>query len=880
MRKLAQILALVAGLTPGWVYALGLGNITLNSYLNQPFDADIRLISATPADLESLQVSLASPAEFLRAGLDFSNSLRQLHFAVKSNANGQSVINVTTADDFREPFISFLVEVKWAQGRIVREYTVLVDPPVTAAAKAPAIAPARSTSAGRSKASATPPRARAGSQTPTVASSRGAGGKYGPTQRSDTLWTISERLRPKDTSMDQVMLALVRSNPQAFTKGNINGLKAGYVLKVPSREAMQSVAAADARAEVLNQNKLWRSGATKSATAPASTSTASQAGEKSGRLTLLAPEAASKQANTSANGGGSATQAGGSGGTPESALAAKETTEAMRQENKDLHSRIGQLEQQVQDMKRLSQLKNDQLAQLQQQLAKLKGQGAPASVASPQSVNTPASVASPATTSAPAVAATTAAVEKKPPVEARPAPSGSPVNPYQVEGFHAVNPASLPKTPAAQPFKNFAQPTAAGKAAAPLSFSDKVRAYAMQGWSLARENPMIAGGILLAIIILLLLLAIIRQRRRAADGFQESILREPPTPAADMAVAAASGAAAVAAATAVAREPQADDETSSYLSDFGISGMDSIQSDIAEADPLTEADVFLAYGRFQAAESMIQEAIDHEPDRLDLKVKLIEIHHAARNRDAFEREAQALHGLIEDHNGPVWAKVVEMGEDLCPDSPLFRDDAELWPEDLDSDQGNAAEEAPGHGLELADDAESDRRAEPRSDGDMIDFDLGEFEGDSDKPRRATPGESAAEDRYDLDFDLGEHDAEVSSADETVKPVDTDVFAAELADELSGIAQSIESEDDQSAVSDTESSRSNDDDVDDREEPEPTAVVDGALSDVDEVGTKLDLARAYIDMGDPEGARSILDEVLEEGNEQQRGEAHELLQQIS
>lgn len=876
MRKLAQILALVAGLTPGWVYALGLGNITLNSYLNQPFDADIRLISATPADLESVQVSLASPAEFSRAGLDFNSNLRQLHFAVKSNANGQSVIKVTTADDFREPFISFLVEVNWAQGRIVREYTVLVDPPVTAAAKAPAIAPARSASAGRSKASATPPRA--GAQAPTVASSRGAGGKYGPTQRSDTLWTISERLRPKDTSMDQVMLALVRSNPQAFTKGNINGLKAGYVLKVPSREVMQSVAAAAARAEVLDQNKLWRSGAAKSATAPTSTSAASQGGGKSGRLTLLAPEAASKQAKTSANGSGTAPQAGGSGGTPQSTLAAKETTEAMRQENKDLHSRIGQLEQQVQDMKRLSQLKNDQLAQLQQQLAKLKGQAAPAApatssapaaLASPQSVSTPASVASPATPT----------VEKKPPVEARPAPSGSPANPYQVEGFHAVNPASLPKTPAAQPFKNFAQPATSGKAAAPLSFSDQVRVYALQGWSLARENPMIAGGIILAIIILLLLLAITRQRRRAADGFQESILRESPTPAADMAVAATSGAAAVAAATAAAREPQADDETSSYLSDFGISGMDSIQSDIGEADPLTEADVFLAYGRFQAAESMIQEAIDHEPDRLDLKVKLIEIHHAARNRDAFEREAQALHGLIEDHDGPVWAKVVEMGEDLCPDSPLFRDDAELRPEDLGSGQDNAAEEAPEHGLSLADDADSDRRVEPRSDGDMIDFDLGEFEG-GDKPRRATPGEGAAEDRYDLDFDLGENDAEVSSADEAANPVDTDVFAAELADELSGIAQSIESEDEQAAVSDTESSRANDDDVDERDEAEPTAVVDGALSDVDEVGTKLDLARAYIDMGDPEGARSILDEVLEEGNEQQRGEAHELMQQIS
>lgn len=914
VRKLALTLAWLAGLTPGWVFALGLGAINLHSYLNQPLDADIQLIGATRADLESLKVTLAAPDAFERAGVEYLPELRELRFSVQRDANGEARIKVTTRDNYREPFLNFLLEATWSQGRIVREYTALVDPPVTMPVKPGAIrspaAPAAATKpqpASKPTATSRPSRAAPAARAGTAA----APGEIGPTKRSDTLWSIAEKVRPDaSVTMNQTMLGLVRANPKAFFDGNVNRMKAGYVLKVPSRAEMTSISAAEARAEVRRQNQVWRTGTTAKTAPPskAAGGSSASAAEPKGKLELLAPSASQKATPEGAGAAGGKPGAGAgaaAGGLAQQLATAKEAAEAQRQQNADLQSRISELEQQVQDMKRLSQLKDDKLAALQQQLAALKagGQqppaGQPATSEQPTAGQQPAAAAGASQQAAseqPAAGAQPSAGPKQPPVEARPAPPDYPINNYAVSGYKPVDPATLPKTEPKHPFKSFAQPQAPKAPPAPATYLDQARSYLNQAVAMARANPMIAGGAGVVVLLLLLLLLVARQRRRAAAGFEESILQEPePEPSLDSAAAgAATGAVAAAAAEAASEEQQEEAHeaeqqsaaASSYMSDFSVSGMDSIQSEVGEADPLTEADVFLAYGRFQAAESMIREAIETEPQRTDLKLKLLEVYHAARNADAFEREAQALHGQVEDHSDPLWTKVVEMGRDLCPDSPLFKEESAVPSGQEGAEAEEAGAQAPagelgeeGFDLDLEDELQA--AAEQHSDDNLIDFDLGEIteESAAEATEAGAAEDSIPGEEFDLDFDLGEEADKPSSA-EGPADIDTDVFASELADELSELTEPVASEG-------AEQQPSNEMEFDtvapagEESAPGESEVTEGGLlADADEVGTKLDLAKAYIDMGDPEGARSILDEVLEEGSDAQRSEAHELMRQIS
>jgi len=807
VRKLALVLASLAACFPGWVQALGLGDITLHSYLNQPLNAEIPVISDNATDLQSLKVGLASPQDFQRLGVDYGDSLRQLRFALVRKG-GHAFVKVTSEGDFREPFADFVLEVYWENGRLLRQYTLLVDPPVMVPGK-PAMTQGPAVSAA-APAPAPAPVARTGQAAMATAS---APGTY-PIQRNDTLWRIANRVRPDESvTVDQAMIALLKANSDAFIGNNINRLKAGYVLQVPDRAAMTSISAAEARAEVRQQSRAWRARNQPAAAAPAPAGSMAS----KGRLELLAPENKAAGAATADSGA-----AGAAGQTKQLAMA-KEATEAQRQENADLRSRVDQLQEQIDNMKRLANLKDEQLAALQQQLAAAKGEqpAAEQPAAEQPAGEQPAGAAAPTEPAAPAPEA----AAKPALVPATPAPADQPANPYAVKDFKPVDTAALPKETVKQPFKPMVPGTAAQPQPEAVSFVDKIKAMAADGWSMARANPMISGGVAGVLVLLLFVMALARRRTAASAGFQESIL-QAPKPAAPEAPVAEAAADAAATAAATEEEKNVEEAATSYLSDFAVSGMDTLQSDTSEADPLTEADVFLAYGRFQPAEAMIEEAIEAEPQRVDLKAKLLEIYHAARNAEAFERQAGVYQADLQSEPD-TWEKVADMGRELCPDSPMFRGDV-----------------APAESME---------------DEFNFDLDAGSTEGPSDEV---------------LDFDLGEI---APSVDED-KPEEN--LAGDLADELSDIAETMTPE----PAMGEESGGLEFETVAEPAGAEPEAeseVVDGGLlSDVDEVGTKLDLARAYIDMGDPEGARSILDEVMEEGNEAQKGEAAELLSQIS
>ena len=370
MRKLVALILLSAVSTG--VLALGLGNIELNSGLNQPFDARIELLSPKASELDSLTVALGDIDAFNRAGIDRPFILSSLRFEVVQSVSGQDYIRVTSREVMREPFLNFLIEASWASGRLFREYTVLLDPPLYdpnpgrsvstetgAQQTAPASASADSTGGNQLADSV---------QTAAPFS----GNEIGPTSSNDTLWSVANRVRPDDSvSVNQMMIALLRANPEAFVGNNINALKQGQILRVPAPDEVTSTTYEAALEEARSQNALWEemrgtiaANTTKrpasSSVEPASNVTAPTS-ENQSELRLLA---ASDQSADAGQTSGTASNA----NSDASIGLLNEQMESMTSENAGLRDRLSKSETIIDDLKRLIQLKDDELATLQQQI--------------------------------------------------------------------------------------------------------------------------------------------------------------------------------------------------------------------------------------------------------------------------------------------------------------------------------------------------------------------------------------------------------------------------------------------------------------------------------------------------------------------------------
>jgi pilus assembly protein FimV len=416
VRNLGLKLALwLTALLPINSFALGLGEIEVNSFLNQPLNAEIEVISARAGEIDDLLVSLATREAFVRAGLERPRHLSDLMFAVEKSEDGETaVIMVTTRSAVKEPFLNFLIEADWSKGRLLREFTVLLDPPFYAEQPAPMESlsessppePAQKTAASESSLPAdesagmssgdataggtiTEPIALSGgggtvTEPPeTQASSPPSGSEYVNDEseniiqgdvlvvKGDTLWGIASRYKDKDHSMAQVMLAFQRANPNAFGNGNINNMKVGAVLRAPGADELDALDKQAAYAETLVQNGLWDeyvarvtgvSPATGSS-AGGSQSSAEGASESQSELSLLVP----------GEGDSSSTGTGDSADIEQlrTKLAlAEEELEASRIENTDLESRISELQarlSKVEELQKMVEIEDDSLAQLQAQ---------------------------------------------------------------------------------------------------------------------------------------------------------------------------------------------------------------------------------------------------------------------------------------------------------------------------------------------------------------------------------------------------------------------------------------------------------------------------------------------------------------------------------
>ena len=287
MRKsiLACTVSLLMSPTASW--ALGMGDVQVNSALNQPLNAEIAIHSVSKKDMDSLRVGLASKAIYSRAKIERSDYLTKFKFEIIQR-NGKNYIAISTRKPFREPYANFLIEANWRSGRLLREYTMLIDPPdfikkqarpVTTASASRSSQVKRSyvdnTASTDTTSKVTTNKSKSANNdvvsTSSVnsykssnlgSSSQGSSSRgdlsYGPTAKNDTLWAIAKAMAPDGISVNQMMLALLRDNPDAFDSNNINTLKEGVVLRIKDRNSLHQLSRSDANQQAMEQSQNWQ----------------------------------------------------------------------------------------------------------------------------------------------------------------------------------------------------------------------------------------------------------------------------------------------------------------------------------------------------------------------------------------------------------------------------------------------------------------------------------------------------------------------------------------------------------------------------------------------------------------------------------------------
>lgn len=618
--------------------AAGLGAINVLSGLGQPLRAEIEL-QATAQELQSLSARVAPPDAFRQTGVTYSPFMTGLQFSVETRGN-RSVVRVTGDRPVNEPFMEMLVELNWAGGRLLREYTFLLDPvqltrPPVAAAPVEAPRPA----APASRPAAAAPRDAAPS------------GEY-RVRRGDTLRAIAGTHRQPNVTLDQMLVALLRQNPQAFDDGNMNRLRAGAIMTIPDQATASAVERAQARREILAQAadfEAYRSrlsGAVAARPAPAEPAvTQESAGEIAPRVE--APAVADAPQDRVEVSGAPVD------GAEDSRLARLQALEeelvAREKSLEEANERLADLERSIRDLQRLIELRNQSLAQMQQQLT-AGGEGQ-AELLQPrvQEAATVATEAAPVT-EAPVDEPAPGVVEPQPPVAAEPVPSPEPT---------AAPPQAIPERapvapPAAQP--SFVQ-------------------------TLMQDPMLLAGGG--GILALLLLYAGIKRRQRNKSEAEDAV------------TAAAGDYPSEAHSVFGGKGGQSVDTGSSSVlnTDFSQSGLSSIDADEG-VDPVAEADVYMAYGRDAQAEEILLDALKVDSSRAALYVKLLEIYAQRQSARQFESVATEFYAKT-GGQGEDWAKVAQMGLKLEPNNPLYQSSPE------GDDMADAPETEPGRDVPRA-----------------------------------------------------------------------------------------------------------------------------------------------------------------------------------
>ena len=448
MKRVASLAVAVAlALGTQQAMALGLGQIQVKSALGQPLLAEIPLRFDSAEEAKSLHLAIASPADYQRAGISTNQMAIPLQFAVVTLPDGGKAIRVTTADPVRDPYIDFLLDAGWANGSLIREYTVLLDPPgfaSNAPVTAPRAARLRTTTVPPAATPATPATTSSMSAPANVTASSASGGSY-TVHGGDTLYAIAQQHLPVGVSIDQMLRALQQENPQAFIHDNINELKRGAILRIPSAATAGAIPPAVARAAVRRQIEDWQGRAPQpllnaSNAAVTHIPAAGARASTGGRLELVPP----------AHGHGATTRAGVKGGTSDAVVSGlkqdlartEESLASAKMNSANLKARVEQLQQLSTNNAKLLALKNDEIAQLQAKLAQVES----AAAAKAASVAAPSSAAHAMTGAVATVAVSSSAIAHAASVVAVPAATKVAVTPPAAKAAPAPKPMPQPET--------------------------------------------------------------------------------------------------------------------------------------------------------------------------------------------------------------------------------------------------------------------------------------------------------------------------------------------------------------------------------------------------------------------------------------------------
>ncbi len=892
---------------PVFASALGLGGINVKSGLNQPLDAEIPVTVNSAAERESLSVMLANADDYARVGIDASRLNVPIEFAVAKDSRGETVIRVTTKDAIREPFLQLLLQVNWSSGKLLREYSLLIDPPVMAPAlrgsqvmstpvKEPApvmasesmpvakpmvepkpeVKPVTAPAAAK-PVEAKPVEAKPIEAKPMIETKPAAEPGSVTTKSGDSLYVIANANKPNaSTSLDQMMVAILRLNPQAFYQDNVNALKKGQILRMPSAADVNKISIAEASKAVSEQNSLWRSYQAASAQQSAlvadpgvSTSAAStySTPNNGARLELVPPK---------------------SGDNGKALSAANAETSRVREElvsrereASDLRARVTELEKLAADNERVVTLKNQELAQITKQLEDARKSAAELATAA---ANAPVAVTPPvATTPVETAAIETAPIESTP-VET--APTTTTTDPVGTE-IASNDPA------ASDPAATTASATDAGDiwGDTPTDTSTDTTSTTAPDMASGEVEP--------------------DPNAVPADGTTVT-----PIDAAPIATTEETTEAPVSEPTA---EPVAEAKPW-YMNPitWGVAGAGILGGlalllgrkkkpvQVTPASTFSNADLNFGIPTMAAAaptdfvlhdedEARIRSAIASDPQDLWAHLDLLRLYYSRQDAGNFEEAASTMFGFVLDQEAPQWQEARTMGLQLVPGSALFPVNSGS----LDLPNVNAFDNTPyNNSAPVFDDAPAFH------DEPLGSLDLGAFEDintpNSDLGATVVSKPFAAEAPSDFSFDL-----DLDSPTKVIEPIKSDLYAS-ANESLAKPSPRAEVAQVEAPKDDFNFDFSFDAPVKTPELDIPSkaapafSVGDISLGDVipapldnlgdmssddfmigdDAVGTKLDLARAYLEMGDPDGARSMLEEVLGEGSDMQRNEAKELLQRIA
>jgi pilus assembly protein FimV len=909
--KLKKIsVALCMALLPVSVYAAGLGKLNVQSGIGEPLKADIELISITPDELSSITAAIASEEAYAAQGIERPASHNNIKVTVTKNSSGTPILKLNSAQPISEPFLDMLLQVDWNSGRLLREYTVLLDPPdyageadpnatTNSTAQVPVVKPSKSITAETSPATdnavetikrarkhhaKVAPVAAAEASTP----SGEVNGQEYLTHKGDTLAKIAREMKPEGVSLDQMLVGLYQANPDAFSGANMNRLNVGKIIRQPTADELNAITSKDAKKEIKVQTADWNAyrnklGGMVADSTPAADSEAST--QSSGGKIKTAAEDKSMPATpgpkdvVKLSTGDNKIDVNETKALQAKVTALQEESIAREKSLKDAQDRTAVLEKQIADMQKLIAMKSNAMSDAQKQA-------------------------------------------ETPPVEVQQKPI-EPPKPSEVKPTENVVPPAEPPKPEVKAEVKKPVPSPAPVAVPPEE--PNFFATMFDG-----TDPVVLGGVggLLALLGGGWMFLRNKRKKNLAD-FEQGIMT--------------SGGLKANTVFGNTSSSSVDTGDTSFLTDFSQSANGGM-IDTNDVDPIAEAEVYMAYGRDAQAEEILKDAITKEPKRYELHLKLLEMYAASKNMSAFETVSGELYTTL-GADDPTWAKVAEIGSKLEPNNPLYQVSSSLTgavPEDkvkleasdfLDSPLanekdldlsfgGNTIQDIPTSGVE-----EPKEEALESDSGESGDFDDGfipsglELESDSPKAESIADFPKFETEKVDtgLDFSMGDLNAvadetkmaESAGFSHTMPDLDFPKFET---DEMTSFASESSFSTDIALDAKVENELSLDIPEADndhfgfdittiaadspyKEEAKPLDLSNISLDMGDEsttneapssellveepaeVETKLELVAAYIEMDDKEGAKELLEEVIKEGGANQRKRAEALLSKI-